>query len=61
MKTRRAVNRIGVEPFDVGYGARFQAGGDLHQAIECRLVEDDGVFLRSSSGVGHPPAPACVR
>lgn len=36
--------RIGVEPFDVGYGAGYEAGEDSPQDMECQLVEDDGDF-----------------
>lgn len=44
--------RYGVEPFDVGYGAAFQADADGALAVECPLVEDDG-GLRA-----HDPSPA---
>lgn len=42
---------FGVEPFDVGYGAAFAADADSPLAIECPIVEDDGVLT------AHQPAP----
>jgi len=42
---------FGVEPFDVGYGAAFAADADSPLAIECSIVEDDGVLT------AHEPAP----
>ena len=36
--------RIGVEPFDVGYGAGYEAAEESPQDMECELVEDDGDF-----------------
>lgn len=44
--------RIGVEPFDVGYGASFAATADSPGALECEIVEDGGVLT------AHDPAPA---
>ena len=38
------VGAIGVEPFDAGYGAGFQAEDDSPHALECELVEDAGTF-----------------
>ena len=32
---------IGVEAFDAGYGANFQASDDSPHSVECELVEDD--------------------
>jgi uncharacterized protein len=43
---------IGVEPFDVGYGASFAATTDSPGALECEIVEDHGVLT------AHDPAPA---
>ncbi len=43
---------LGVEPFDVGYGAGFQAETDSPHALECELIEDDGTFDT------HRPDPA---
>ena len=36
--------RYGVEPFDVGYGAGFEAEAQSPMALECPIVEDDGRF-----------------
>jgi hypothetical protein len=44
--------RFGVEPFDVGYGAGFQADDDSPFAVECPIVEDGG------SLTVHDPRPA---
>jgi hypothetical protein len=44
--------RFGVEPFDVGYGAAFQADDDSPLAIECPVVEDGGALTV------HTPAPS---
>lgn len=35
---------IGVEPFDAGYGGRFQVQVDAPDAMACELVEDSGKF-----------------
>lgn len=43
--------QIGVEPFDVGYGASFAATADSPGALECALVEDGDVLA------AHDPAP----
>ena len=43
---------IGVEAFDVTYGAGFQASDDSPHAVECELVEDGGAF------VAHRPTDA---
>lgn len=46
---------LGVEPFDVGYGAGFQAETDSPHALECELVEDDGTFgTRRPNPAGRP-------
>lgn len=44
--------RIGVEPFDVGYGASFAATADSPGALECEIVEDAGELA------AHDPATA---
>lgn len=50
------IGTLGVEPFDAGYGAGFEAGEDSPQSIECELVEDDGAFAAH-----RPPAAARPR
>jgi hypothetical protein len=53
--------RFGVEPFDVGYGAAFQADADGALAVECPLVEDDGELrAHDPSPAGRPAALAFV-
>lgn len=53
--------RFGVEPFDVGYGAGFQAGHDSPMALECPLVEGDGTLgVFTPSPVVRPDALAFV-
>lgn len=44
-----AAGRVGVEPFDVGYGAAFSAvdGSDL--AVECEIVEDESFCFKAST------------
>ena len=44
--------RFGVEPFDVGYGAAFQVDAESALALECPIVEGDGMFAV------HTPADA---
>ena len=39
------IGTLGVEAFDTGYGAGFQADADGAGVLECELVEDDGAFL----------------
>lgn len=46
--------RIGVEPFDVGYGASFAAVADSVLAQECPVVEDGGTLTPHDS----PPVDA---
>ncbi len=46
---------IGVEPFDVGYGAGFQAETDSPHALECEVMEDDGEFAAHQPKVGGRP------
>ena len=43
-RSRASRPAIGVEPFDVAYGAGFQAAGESPQALECEMVEDGGTF-----------------
>ena len=38
------IGTIGVEAFDAGYGAGFQAEDESPHALECELVEDGGAF-----------------
>lgn len=44
--------RLGIEPFDVGYGAGFQVDDDGPAAVDGRVVEGDGELAV------HDPAPA---
>jgi hypothetical protein len=37
-------SRFGVEPFDVGYGAAYQAETESSMDVECEVVEDEGRF-----------------
>ena len=46
---------IGVEAFDVAYGAGFQAGGDSPLALDCELVEDAGAFAAHRPEVAARP------
>ncbi len=43
---------IGVEPFELGHGAGFEAQEDAAEAVECEVVEDGGDFR------AHRPPPA---
>ena len=43
---------IGVEPFEIGHGAGFEAQEDTPEAVECEVVEDGGDFR------AHRPVPA---
>ena len=52
---RSEQGRIGVEPFDVGYGAGYQAAEDSSQDIECEFVEDDGEFRPHRPSVSAIP------
>lgn len=53
--------RFGVEPFDVGYGAAFQADADSAFALECPIVEGDGTFaVHDPAGADRPAALAFV-
>ena len=46
---------IGVEPFDAGYGAGYQAEDDSPHALECEIVEDGGEFAAHEPQVGSRP------
>ena len=46
---------IGVEAFDVAYGAGFQAGDDSPLALDCELVEDAGAFAAHRPEVAARP------
>ena len=46
---------IGVDAFDAAYGAGFQAEDESPQAVECELVEDDGVFAAHRPGAAGRP------
>ena len=47
--------KLGVEPFDAGYGAGFQAEDDSPHAVECELVEDAGAFEAHRPPAGTRP------
>lgn len=49
------MNKFGVEPFDVGYGAAFEAGLKTPQDVECEIVEDGGEFTVHDPIVTGPP------
>lgn len=50
--------RIGVEPFDVGYGASFAAVADSPFAQECPIVEDGGTLTpHDPPRAGTPSGP----
>lgn len=48
--------RIGVEPFDVGYGASFAAVADAPLAQECPIVEDGGTLTAHTPALSGPPS-----
>lgn len=43
-RSRQSRPAIGVEPFDVAYGAGFQAADEWAHAVECEIFEDKGTF-----------------
>ena len=46
---------IGVDPFDVAYGAGFQAEDHSQQALECEFIEDGGTFAAHQPRIGGRP------
>ena len=53
--------RFGVEPFDVGYGAAFQADADSSLALECQIVEGDGTLaVHTPASTDRPDGIAFV-
>lgn len=53
--------RFGVEPFDVGYGAAFQADADSSLALECPVVEGDGnLAVHTPAATDRPDGIAFV-
>ena len=44
-----------VEPFDVGYGAAFNAGQEGPADVECDIVENDGTFTATTPPPCGPP------
>ena len=50
-----AAGTLGVEAFDAGYGAGFQAEDDSPHALDCELVEDAGAFEAHRPPAGDRP------
>lgn len=50
---------VGVEPFEIGYGAGFEAQEDQPEAVECEVVEHGGEFRALRPPPARRPRKLC--